>query len=209
MTTMKCLILMFKSIALASRSSNVKGSFGVDRFITKKFFERLKMPKQFVVVTPDTSPSIMVLNIKGLLSDARNLLEMDIVFVSEFFEGQRLIRWVDKAAHANESIMEGQSDVLEETYCQRVVDGRLPPAIPDAQLLPEANKLTATKALEIRTYLAASIILLGGEVFGTICCISHKPRTALGNRQVDALRLIAAKIAIEIQKNLSISNEKN
>ena len=162
------------------------------------------MPKQFVVVTPDMSP-VTVSNIRGLLSDARNLLEMDIVFVSEILEGQRLIRWVDKAADADQSIMEGQSDALEETYCQRVVDGRLPPAIPDAQLLPETEKLDVTKALEIRAYLAAPIVLSNGEVFGTLCCISHKPRTALGNRQVDALRLIAERVATEIQKNLSVS----
>lgn len=162
------------------------------------------MPKQFVVVTPDKSPS-MASNIRGLLSDARHLLEMDIVFVSEIFEGQRLIRWVDKAADADQSIAEGQSDVLEETYCQRVVDSRLPLAIPDTQLLPEAEKLDITKTFEIRSYLAAPIILSNGELFGTLCCISHKPRTALGNRQVDALRLIAERVAIEIQKNLRIS----
>lgn len=160
------------------------------------------MPKKFVVVTPDMSP-VTVSNIRGLLSDARNLLEMDIVFVSEFIEGQRLIRWVDKAADDDQSIMEGQSDALEETYCQRIVDGRLPPAIPDTQLLPEAEKLDITKALGIRAYLAVPIVLSNGEVFGTLCCISHKPRTALGNRQVDALRLIAERVAAEIQKNLS------
>ncbi|RYF46568.1 MAG: GAF domain-containing protein [Cytophagaceae bacterium] len=170
----------------------------------KKLLKHLKMPKQFVVITPDMSP-IMVSNIRGLLSDARNLLEMDIVFVSEIFEGQRLIRWVDKAADADQSIMEGQFNALEETYCQRVVDSRLPLAIPDAQLLPEAEKLDATKALGLRTYLAVPIVLSDGEVFGTLCCISHKPRTALGNRQIDALRLIAERVVMEIQKNLRIS----
>lgn len=163
------------------------------------------MPKQFVVVASDMSPSPMVENIRGLLSDARTLLEMDIVFISEFVEGQRLIRWVDKAADAGQSIIEGQSDALEETYCQRVVDGRLPLAIPDAQLLPEAKKLDVTKSFEIRAYLAAPIILSDGQVFGTLCCISHKPRTALGNRQVDALRLIAERVSIELQKNLNAS----
>ncbi|MGJ7582644.1 GAF domain-containing protein [Variovorax sp. RHLX14] len=162
------------------------------------------MPRQFVVVTPDMSPSIMVVNIKGLLSDARNLLEMDIAFVSEIFEGQRLIRWVDKAVDIDQSISEGQSDLLEETYCQRVVDGRLPLAIPDIHLLSETEKLADAKALGVRTYLAAPIILSDGEIFGTLCCISYKPRTALGNRQVDALSLIAERVAIEIQKNLSI-----
>lgn len=161
------------------------------------------MPKQYVVATSDASSNTLAITITDLLRDARMLLEMDIVFVSEFTEGQRLIRWVDKAADADETIKVGQSNPLEETYCQRVVDGRLPLAIPDAHLLPEAEKLDVTKAHKIRTYLAAPIVLSDGRIFGTLCCISHQPRTALGIRQIDALRIIAERVAVELQKNLN------
>lgn len=159
------------------------------------------MPKQFVVATSDASSDIMASTITGLLHDARVLLGMDIVFVSEFAEGRRLVRWVDRSADADETIREGQSNLLEETYCQRVVDGRLPLAIPDAQCLPEADRLEITKALKIRTYLAAPIVMSNGRLFGTLCCISHQPRTALGNRQVDALRIVAERVSAELQKN--------
>lgn len=163
----------------------------------------MKMSNQFVVATSDASSNIMASAITGLLRDARILLEMDIVFVSEFVEGQRLIRWVDKAAGAEETIKEGQSNPLEETYCQRVVDGRLPLAIPDANLVPEAANLDVTRVHKIRTYLAAPIVLSNGQIFGTLCCISHQPRTAMGNRQTDALRIVAERVAVELQKNLS------
>lgn len=88
-----------------------------------------------------------------------------------------MIRRIAKAAGADETTKEGQSNLLEETYCQRVIDGRLPLAIPDAQLLPEARKLDVTKAFGICTYLAVSIILSNGLTFGTLCCISHQLRT--------------------------------
>jgi len=162
------------------------------------------MPNRFVVATSDASSDTMASAIMGLLRDARTLLEMDIVFVSEFFEGQRIIRWVAKAEDANETIKEGQSNVLEETYCQRVVDGRLPLAIPDANLLPEAKNLAVTKTFNIRAHLAAPIVLSDGRIFGTLCCISHQPRTALGNRQIDALRVVAERVAVELQKSIGI-----
>lgn len=161
------------------------------------------MPKKFVVATSDASSDILASTITALLRDARILLEMDIVFVSEFVEAQRVIRWVDKAPDADETIKVGQSNPLEETYCQRVVDGRLPLAIPDAHLMPEAAKLDVTKAHNIRSYLAVPIVLSNGRIFGTLCCISHQPRTALGNRQTDALRIVAERVAAELQKNLA------
>jgi GAF domain-containing protein len=80
----------------------------------------------------------------------------------------------------------------------------LPLAIPDALLLPETEKLDVTETLKIRAYLAAPVALSNGQIVGTLCCISHQPRTALGNRQVDALRVIANRIAIELQKNLTV-----
>lgn len=161
------------------------------------------MQNQFLVATSDASSDILASVITDLLRDARVLLEMDIVFVSEFVEAQRVIRWVDTAPDADETIKVGQTNPLEETYCQRVVDGRLPLAIPDAHLLPEAAKLEVTKAHKIRTYLAAPIVLSNGRIFGTLCCISHQPRTALGNRQTDALRIVAERVAAELQKNLT------
>jgi GAF domain-containing protein len=160
------------------------------------------MPNKFVVATSDASSDILASTITDLLRDARILLEMDIVFVSEFVEARRVIRWVDKAPDADDKIKVGQSNPLEETYCQRVVDGRLPLAIPDAHLMPEAAKLDVTKAHNIRSYLAVPIVLSNGRIFGTLCCISHQPRTALGKRQTDALRIVAERVAAELEKNL-------
>lgn len=162
------------------------------------------MPNRFVVATSEASSDFMASAISDVLYDARTLLDMDIAFVSEFFESHRFIRQVEKAPASTVVIEQGQSNPLEETYCQRVVDGRLPLAIPDTQLLPEAEALDITKALNIRAYLAAPITLSNGQIFGTLCCISHRPRTALGNRQVDALRMIAQRVAVELQRNLSI-----
>lgn len=160
------------------------------------------MPKQFVVATSDASSNISAQTVSDSLRDARTLLDMDIAFVSEFVEGKRVFRYVEMKSDPSATIEVGQSNPLEETYCQRVVDGRMPLAIPDANLLPEAKNLSITKTLGIRAYLAAPIALSDGQILGTLCCISHQPRTALGIRQVDALKIIADRVAAELQKNL-------
>jgi GAF domain-containing protein len=156
---------------------------------------------RYLVATADASSEAAAKALSDLLRNARVLLEMDIAFVSEFSSGRRVFRHVDAQPDQPPRIEAGQSDPLEETYCQRVVDGRLPLAIPDTAVLPEARELAVTRSLAIGAYLSAPVVLPNGEIYGTLCCISHKARTALGNRQVDALRSVAALVSTEIEKS--------
>lgn len=159
---------------------------------------------KFVIATSDMSSSKTAHGISGLLRNVRELLDMDIAFVSEFAGGRRIFRHVDAAVDQPAKLDVGQSDPLEETYCQRVVNGRLPLAIPNTDSFSEARDLSVTETLNIRAYLSAPITLSDGQVYGTLCCISHRPRTALGNRQIDALRTVATLVSNELQKNAAL-----
>ena len=92
----------------------------------------------------------------------------------------------------------GASDPLLETYCQKIVDGRLPFVIPDTSQLHEAASLAITQALQIGAYLSAPVLLPNGEVFGTVCCISHAVREDLRRKDADALRAVADAVAASI-----------
>ena len=61
----------------------------------------------------------------------RTHLGMDVAFVSEFEAGQRVFRYVD-AIYEDSPVVVGVGNPLEESYCQHVVDGRLPELIRDA-----------------------------------------------------------------------------
>lgn len=57
------------------------------------------------------------------LHAVRNHLGMEVAFVAEFSEGARIFRHVDgRTEHL--TLCVGDSGPLEESYCQRVVDGR-------------------------------------------------------------------------------------
>ena len=154
----------------------------------------------FLVATADSNTDRSAKALSQLLSNMRCLLQMDIAFVSEFVEGRRIFRLVDSAPASAELMQVGQSHALEETYCQRIVDGRLPRAIQDSAQLTEANRLEATRTLRIAAYLSAPVTLSSGEVYGTLCCISHAPRNAMGSLQVDALQSVAGLVAKEIER---------
>jgi GAF domain-containing protein len=126
---------------------------------------------------------------------------MDIALVAEFLDGHRIFRHVDVDQSQPSKLRVGESVPLEGTYCQRVIDGRLPSMIPDTAVVPEAQGLVATQSLGIGAYLSTPVVLADGEVYGTLCCISHQARSALGCRQVDALRSAAALVSAEIEKS--------
>jgi hypothetical protein len=49
---------------------------------------------------------------------------MDVAFISEFTKGKRIFRQ-GYPPHPSNPVQLGASDPLEESYCQRVVDGRM------------------------------------------------------------------------------------
>ena len=68
----------------------------------------------------------------------RSHLGVDVAFISEFRDGRRVYLYVD-AARDLPAIQIGASDPLEDTYCQRVVDGRLPELITDTAEVAAAS----------------------------------------------------------------------
>ncbi len=128
--------------------------------------------------------------ITELLSSTRQLLGMEVAFVSEFHEGRRVFRYGD-AERGFAPIQVNDSDLLQDSYCQRVVDGRLPELMVDATRDPEALTLPATLAVPIGAHLSVPIRLTNGRVFGTLCCFSRQPDTSLSHRDMETMRFFA------------------
>lgn len=130
----------------------------------------------------------------ALLQDAigalRKHFNMEVAFISQFKAGERIFRYVD-AQPEFQPIAVGDSNPLEDSYCQRVVDGRLPGLIPDAQENCEALSLEATRALPVGAHLSAPIRVEGDQVFGTLCCFSRTADKSLQDSDLQTLRLYA------------------
>ncbi len=143
--------------------------------------------------TPETPQQVESL-MADTLASVRNLLGMEVAFISEFDEGRRVFRYID-ANQGFQPIEVGDSDPLNESYCQRVVDGRLPELMPDATKNAEALRLAATLAIPIGAHLSVPIRFSTGRVFGTFCCFSREADNTLGNRDLDTMKLFASFIA--------------
>lgn len=129
-----------------------------------------------------------------VLRTLRTHLGLNVAFISEFTAGRRVFRVVDSDGARN-PIAVGGSDPLEETYCQRVVDGRLPQLMHDAAANPEARRLPVTSSLPVGAHMSVPIRFKDGFVFGTICCFGFAPNSTLTQRDLGLMRAVGAIVS--------------
>jgi EAL domain-containing protein (putative c-di-GMP-specific phosphodiesterase class I) len=132
---------------------------------------------------------------------------MDVAFLSEFKNGQRVFRHVDSPLES-QPVKVGGADPLEESYCQRVVDGRLPELIQDAATVPAAMALPVTKALPVGAHLSVPIKLKDGSVYGTFCCFSFAPDLSLNDRDLNMMRVFADLASDVIERDIGVSKQR-
>jgi hypothetical protein len=124
------------------------------------------------------------------LHAVRTHLGMDVAFISEFRGESRIFRYLD-GNFVPLQLEVGAGDPLDESYCQRVLDGRLPELIQDAASLPEAQAMPATKAWPVGAHLSVPLRFSDGRLYGTFCCFSTTPDKSLDERDLKTLRLFA------------------
>ncbi|MBU0563772.1 EAL domain-containing protein [Stutzerimonas kunmingensis] len=124
------------------------------------------------------------------LHAVRTHLGMDVAFISEFRGGSRIFRYLD-GNFVPLQLEVGACDPLDDSYCQRVLDGRLPELIQNAATLPEALAMPVTKALPVGAHLSVPLRFSDGRLYGTFCCFSTTPDNSLNERDLNTLRLFA------------------
>lgn len=148
-----------------------------------------------LVATADEADPNLDAVIPEVLQLLRQRLQMDVVFVSEFVDGQRVFRFVDSGDGAP-PLSVGDSGPLESSYCQRVVDGRLPEIVADLGRQPGANLETP---FPIGAHLSTPVVLPDGSTYGTVCCFSTAPNPQLQQRDLATLRSCAELVARKVE----------
>lgn len=126
---------------------------------------------ELLVATSDSADPELPAAIPQVLQLLRTRLGMDVAFVSQIVDGQRVIKAADSAADFT-AVQTGMSDPVEQSWCQQVIEGRLPEAIQDARPLIAAGKLP-DPGFPVGTHLSTPVRLSDGGVYGTLCCFSR------------------------------------
>ena len=118
------------------------------------------------IATADSSDALLDGSVNEVLRALRERMKLDVVFVSEFVDGQRVFRFVDRS-HNAPALRAGDANPLEESFCQRVVDGRLPGLIKDASALPGSFDLPPVP-FPVGAHLSTPIVMKNGRAYGTL-----------------------------------------
>lgn len=161
---------------------------------------------QVIDINPGTARAML----PGLLEAVRLHLAMEVGFLSRFDGERRIFEYVSDDGERT-LIHPGDSDNLDGSYCQRVVEGRIPGIIHNALEFEGVQDLDVTYEIGIGAHLSVPVHLEGGDLYGTLCCFSTQPNETLNERDLAFMSVIADLIGSMLQHecaHLKLTEEK-
>ena len=135
--------------------------------------------------------------ITAALELAQAETEMDVAVLGEVCDGREVVRFV--AGEGSFGLAPGVSMPIEDTYCHRLLTGRLSNVVPDAHADDQLRDLQITRVGRIGAYLGVPLTTLDARLY-VLCCLAHEQRPQLGERDVLFLRGLGATIVAELDK---------
>jgi GAF domain-containing protein len=124
----------------------------------------------------------------------RDLLDSDVAILSEIGRGRETAL---RMAGDWPGIEEGRSLPLDETFCKRMLDGRIENYIRDARADERVCALPMTRQLGIGAYLGVPIRIDDVRLY-VLCCLDRESRPSLGDREVRLLSGLAESVRVEL-----------
>ncbi len=137
--------------------------------------------------------------IEDMLRDVREALQMDVAFVSKFDGDQLVFRKLEGDAESF-GWREGESFPIDESYCKRVLDGRVPQVVPDAKREDATKDLRVTSEADMGCYCAVALVLSDGRLYGTLCCVSHEADPWLRERDLGIMERTARWLVEQLER---------
>lgn len=136
--------------------------------------------------------------ITAALEFAHAETEMDVAVLGEVCDEREVVRLAAGDLRSF-GLASGASMPIEDTYCQRLLTGRLSNYVPDAQADEQLRDLEITRAARVGAYLGVPLTALDARLY-VLCCLAHEQRPQLGQRDVLFLRGLGETILARLQE---------
>jgi GAF domain-containing protein len=137
--------------------------------------------------------------IEDMLRDVREALRMDVAFISKFAGDQLVFRKLEGDAESF-GWREGESFPIDESYCKRVLDGRIPQVVSDARREDATKDLRVTTEADMGCYCAVALVLSDGRPYGTLCCVSHEADPRLRESDLGLMERTARWLVEQLER---------
>jgi EAL domain-containing protein (putative c-di-GMP-specific phosphodiesterase class I) len=135
--------------------------------------------------------------VADLLNTARKSLRLSVAFLSRLDGTTQHLEVVDTSVPF--LFQEGYQQQQEVTLCQAILDGKLPPVIPDLKKFPVAMSLPAARMPRLRSYVSVPVRLSDGELYGTFCAAGLTSDKDLTKRDKALMDVLASAAAVIIE----------
>jgi HD domain-containing protein/GAF domain-containing protein len=143
----------------------------------------------------------LVLNptVDKAVDSVRELMGVELAYATRFANGLQYFHHV-RGESSSFGIEEGDGMPLADTYCEKVLEGRLPNLIPDVRAEDRAASMEVTRRADVGAFTSVPLIFSDGSFYGTLCAVSHEARPEWGYRELQFLRIFARIIADQIER---------
>ena len=122
---------------------------------------------------------------------------MDVAVLGEVCGGREVVRFV--AGDGSFGLAPGASMMIEDTYCHRLLTGRLSNIVPDTNADDQLRELPITHAARVGAYIGVPLTTIDARLY-VLCCLAHEQRPQLSKRDVLFLRGLADEIVAELEQ---------
>ncbi len=132
-----------------------------------------------------------------LLRTAKEGLNLSVAFLSRMDGTTQHLEVVESSVPF--LFKEGATQPQETTFCQAIIDGRLPAVMPDVTKFPEAMRLPASRMPRIRSYVSVPVVLSDGQLYGTFCAAGLTTDKALSKRDRALMEVLARAASLVLE----------
>lgn len=132
-----------------------------------------------------------------LLRTAKEAIGLSVAFLTRMDGTVQHLQVVDSSVPF--LFPEGARLKQETTFCQAILDGRLPAVIPDVREHPAAMALPAARYPRLRSYVSVPVTLSDGTFYGTFCAAGLTTDKGLTVRDKALLGVLASAAAVIIE----------
>jgi PAS domain S-box-containing protein len=140
--------------------------------------------------------------ITRLLELVRGQLDTPVAFLTRMIDDEYIfVRFAGDSKPFG--LAEGDTLSLADSYCQRLLDGRIAAVVPDLAADPKTRDLNLTTKLGLRAYAGVPVRLRSGEIYGTLCGVDTRPHPEFTERHAQLLGFLGELTAELIEHETS------
>ncbi|MGY1733864.1 EAL domain-containing protein [Geodermatophilus sp. SYSU D01045] len=138
--------------------------------------------------------------IADLLRTARTSLHMSVAFLSRLDGTTQHLEVVDTRVPV---LVREKAEVARDTsFCQAILDGKLPAVIDDVKRYPLAMSLPSARIPRIRSYVSTPVTLSDGSLYGTFCAFGFTSDKELTRRDEALMQVLASAASVIVEPEL-------